>query len=59
MPHSTPFDPVEAEAMSCLEQGTQKLEENNLQGAKDLYKRSVEIKRSSILRSRCHVLSPQ
>ena len=33
--------------MSCLEQGTQKLEENDLHGAKDLYKRSVEIKRNA------------
>lgn len=33
--------------MKCLEQGTQKLEENDLQGAKQLYKRSVEIKRNA------------
>ncbi|KIM56493.1 hypothetical protein SCLCIDRAFT_29537 [Scleroderma citrinum Foug A] len=46
-PHSTPSDPAEAEAMKCLEQGTQKLEENDLQGAKQLYKRSVEIKRNA------------
>ncbi|KAL4063143.1 hypothetical protein J3A83DRAFT_4362706 [Scleroderma citrinum] len=46
-PHSTPSDPAEAEAMKCLEQGTQKLEENDLHGAKQLYKRSVEIKRNA------------
>ncbi|KAI6125404.1 hypothetical protein EDD16DRAFT_457334 [Pisolithus croceorrhizus] len=33
--------------MRCLEQGTQKLEENDLQGAKELYRRSVEIKRNA------------
>ncbi|KAL4072988.1 hypothetical protein V8B97DRAFT_1916900 [Scleroderma yunnanense] len=33
--------------MKCLEQGTQKLEENDLHGAKQLYKRSVEIKRNA------------
>lgn len=33
--------------MQCLEQGTQKLEEGDVQGAKELYKRSVEIKRNA------------
>lgn len=33
--------------MSCLEQGTQKLEEGDVQSAKTLYQRSVEIKRSA------------
>ncbi|KAG9312948.1 hypothetical protein JVU11DRAFT_6383 [Chiua virens] len=46
-PHSTPTDPAEVEAMQCLEQGTQKLEEGDVQAAKELYKRSVEIKRNA------------
>jgi len=46
-PHSTATDPAEVEAMQCLEQGTQKLEEGDIQGAKELYKRSVEIKRTA------------
>ena len=33
--------------MTCLEQGTQKLEEGDVEGAKALYKRSVEIKRDA------------
>ncbi|KAG8220907.1 hypothetical protein J3R82DRAFT_2407, partial [Butyriboletus roseoflavus] len=46
-PYSTASDPAEVEAMQCLEQGTQKLEEGDVQGAKELYKRSVEIKRNA------------
>jgi len=46
-PHSTPSDPAETEALLCLEQGTQKLEEGDVQGAKALYRRSVEIKRDA------------
>ncbi|KAH7890727.1 TPR-like protein [Phlebopus sp. FC_14] len=46
-PHSSASDPAEVEAMQCLEQGTQKLEEGDVQGAKGLYKRSVEIKRNA------------
>ncbi|THH19448.1 hypothetical protein EW146_g1721 [Bondarzewia mesenterica] len=46
-PHSTASDPAEVEALQCLEQGTQKLEEGDVQGAKELYKRSVEIKRNA------------
>ncbi|KAF8492494.1 hypothetical protein JB92DRAFT_3085001 [Gautieria morchelliformis] len=46
-PHSVASDPAEAEALSCLEQGTQKLEEGDVQSAKALYQRSVEIKRSA------------
>ncbi|KAI6044274.1 hypothetical protein EDC04DRAFT_2890065 [Pisolithus marmoratus] len=46
-PHSTASDPADIEAMRCLEQGTQKLEENDLQGAKELYRRSVQIKRNA------------
>ncbi|KAF8972653.1 hypothetical protein BDZ97DRAFT_848788 [Flammula alnicola] len=46
-PHSTASDPAEAEALRCLEQGTLKLEEGDVQGAKSLYQRSNEIKRSA------------
>ncbi|TDL23669.1 TPR-like protein [Rickenella mellea] len=46
-PHSTHTDPAETEALSCLEQGTQKLEEGDVAGAKALYKRSVQIKRDA------------
>ncbi|KAF8582731.1 TPR-like protein, partial [Ramaria rubella] len=46
-PHSVAIDPGEAEALACLEQGTQKLEEGDVQSAKTLYRRSVEIKRSA------------
>ncbi|OCH91272.1 TPR-like protein [Obba rivulosa] len=44
-PYSTSADPAEVEANKVLAEGTQKLEDGDLQGAKDLYKRSVEIKR--------------
>lgn len=33
-PHSTASDPAEVEALQCLEQGTQKLEEGDVQAAK-------------------------
>ncbi|KDQ61585.1 hypothetical protein JAAARDRAFT_31044 [Jaapia argillacea MUCL 33604] len=46
-PHSTATDPAESEALRCLEQGTQKLEEGDVQGAKELYKRSIDIKRNA------------
>ncbi|PSR90599.1 hypothetical protein PHLCEN_2v4892 [Hermanssonia centrifuga] len=46
-PHSTASDPAEVEALQCLEQGTQKLEEGDVQAAKALYQRSVHIKRSA------------
>lgn len=46
-PHSTAVDPAETEALRCLEQGTQKLEEGDVEGAKALYRRSVEIKRDA------------
>ncbi|PPQ66653.1 hypothetical protein CVT26_009407 [Gymnopilus dilepis] len=46
-PQSSATDPAEAEALRCLEQGTAKLEEGDVQGAKSLYKRSVEIKRNA------------
>lgn len=34
MPHSTASDPAEVEALNCLEQGTSKLEEGDVQSAK-------------------------
>ncbi|KAJ7636056.1 hypothetical protein DFH06DRAFT_1002960, partial [Mycena polygramma] len=46
-PHSTTSDPAEAEALRCLEMGTTKLEEGDVAAAKDLYKRSVEIRRNA------------
>jgi hypothetical protein len=46
-PHSTATDPAEIEALQCLEHGTQKLEEGDVEAAKRLYKRSVEIKRNA------------
>ena len=46
-PHSIASDPAEEEALLCLEQGTQKLEEGDVEGAKNLYQRSVDIKRNA------------
>ncbi len=46
-PHSIASDPAEEEALLCLEQGTQKLEEGDVEGAKFLYQRSVDIKRNA------------
>ncbi|KAG5721334.1 hypothetical protein E4T56_gene12987 [Termitomyces sp. T112] len=46
-PHSTASDPAEAEALRCLELGTAKLEEGDVQGAKLLYQRSAEISRNA------------
>jgi TPR repeat protein len=46
-PHSSASDPAEAEAARCLEQGTAKLEEGDVQAAKGLYKRSAEIKKNA------------
>ncbi|KAG6919000.1 hypothetical protein DXG01_010239 [Tephrocybe rancida] len=46
-PHSTASDPAEVEALHCLEQGTAKLEEGDVQGAKLLYQRSAEINRNA------------
>lgn len=46
-PHSTASDPAETEAIRCLEQGTAKLEEGDVQGAKELYKRSANIKKNA------------
>ncbi|KAJ7173792.1 TPR-like protein [Mycena filopes] len=46
-PHSTAADPAEAEALKCLEDGTSKLEEGDVLAARDLYKRSVEIRRNA------------
>jgi len=46
-PHSIASDPAEEEALHCLEQGTQKLEDGDVEGAKFLYQRSVDIKRNA------------
>lgn len=46
-PHSTAADPAETEAVQCLEKGTQKLEEGDVHGAKELYKRSAEMRRDA------------
>ncbi|KZT27757.1 TPR-like protein, partial [Neolentinus lepideus HHB14362 ss-1] len=46
-PHSTATDPAEVEALRCLEQGTQKLEEGDVQAAKHLYQRSIQIKKNA------------
>ncbi|KAJ7355563.1 TPR-like protein [Mycena albidolilacea] len=46
-PHSTAADPAEVEALRCLEMGTQKLEEGDVVAAKNLYTRSVEIRRNA------------
>ena len=43
----TTTDPAEVEALQCLEEGTQKLEEGDVQGAKEQYRRSAEIKRTA------------
>ncbi|KAH9917318.1 uncharacterized protein B0H18DRAFT_1034900 [Fomitopsis serialis] len=44
---STTVDPAEVESLQCLEEGTQKLEEGDVQAAKALYQRSVDIKRTA------------
>ncbi|KAJ7281889.1 hypothetical protein C8J57DRAFT_1298806 [Mycena rebaudengoi] len=46
-PHSTASDPAEVEALRCLELGTSKLEEGDVNSAKAMYKRSAEIKRNA------------
>ncbi|KAI0703221.1 hypothetical protein C8Q76DRAFT_754206 [Earliella scabrosa] len=46
-PNSSAVNPAEGEAMQCLEEGTQKLEEGDVQAAKALYQRSVDIKRTA------------
>lgn len=46
-PHSTASDPAEWEALRCLEQGTAKLEEGDVEAARSFYERSVEIKRTA------------
>ncbi|KAH9930500.1 uncharacterized protein BXZ73DRAFT_47643, partial [Epithele typhae] len=43
---SSAVNPAESEAMQCLEEGTQKLEEGDVQAAKELYRRSVDIKKT-------------
>jgi len=44
---STAHDPAESEALKALEEGTQKLEDGDVEGAMKLYQRSVDIKRSA------------
>ncbi|KAI0777334.1 hypothetical protein BD413DRAFT_609713 [Trametes elegans] len=44
---SSAVNPAEVDAMHCLEEGTQKLEEGDVQAAKELYKRSVDMKRTA------------
>ncbi|KZP01885.1 TPR-like protein [Calocera viscosa TUFC12733] len=46
---STPsfIDPTDAEAIKALEEGTQKLEEGDLEGATQCYERSVQIRRTA------------
>ncbi|KAI0788800.1 hypothetical protein C8Q75DRAFT_767991 [Abortiporus biennis] len=46
-PYSSTSDPAEVEALNCLEQGTHKLEEGDVKAAKELYQRSVNIKRTA------------
>jgi len=46
-PQSSTSDPAETEALQCLEKGTAKLEEGDVQGAKEFYRRSTEIKRTA------------
>ncbi|KAF9045709.1 TPR-like protein [Hymenopellis radicata] len=46
-PHSTAADPAQAELNRCIEQGTQKLEEGDLEGAKALYRRGADVKRDA------------
>ncbi|KAJ7918752.1 hypothetical protein B0H13DRAFT_2434475 [Mycena leptocephala] len=46
-PQSSAADPAEIEALRCLEMGTLKLEEGDVEAAKDHYRRSVEIRRNA------------
>ena len=46
-PYSTASDPAEVQANQCLDRGTQKLEEGDIEAAKVLYKRSVEINKTA------------
>ncbi|CCO28417.1 hypothetical protein BN14_02412 [Rhizoctonia solani AG-1 IB] len=43
-PTSSTHDPAEMEALEALEAGTQKLEEGDVEGARTLYQRSVDLK---------------
>ncbi|ELU43640.1 TPR_2 domain-containing protein [Rhizoctonia solani AG-1 IA] len=43
-PTSSTHDPAEMEALEALEAGTQKLEEGDVEGARALYQRSVDLK---------------
>ncbi|KAF8920701.1 hypothetical protein CPB85DRAFT_1272536 [Mucidula mucida] len=46
-PYSTATDPAQTELNRCIELGTQKLEEGDLEGAKALYQRGAEVKRDA------------
>ncbi|KAG9043910.1 hypothetical protein FS837_008987 [Tulasnella sp. UAMH 9824] len=43
---SSTTDPATTDSLKALEEGTQKLEEGDVEGAKTLYKRSLEIKKT-------------
>ncbi|KAG8718449.1 hypothetical protein FRC08_005255 [Ceratobasidium sp. 394] len=43
-PNSSTRDPAEMEALLTLEEGTRKLEEGDVEGARALYQRSVDVK---------------
>ncbi|KAG8946114.1 hypothetical protein FRC04_012092 [Tulasnella sp. 424] len=43
---SSPTDPAATDSLKALEEGTQKLEEGDVEGAKASYKRSLEIKKT-------------
>jgi tetratricopeptide (TPR) repeat protein len=43
-PTSSTHDPAEMEALLALEEGTRKLEEGDVEGARVLYQRSVDVK---------------
>ncbi|KAJ7453977.1 hypothetical protein B0H11DRAFT_266226 [Mycena galericulata] len=46
-PHSTASDPAEVEALRCMELGNSSLEQGDVSAAKELYKRSAEIRRNA------------
>ncbi|KAG9124621.1 hypothetical protein FRC07_010917 [Ceratobasidium sp. 392] len=46
-PNSSTRDPAEMEALLTLEEGTRKLEEGDVEGARVLYQRSVDVRRNA------------
>ncbi|KAG8881573.1 hypothetical protein FRB97_009407 [Tulasnella sp. 331] len=44
---SSTSDPAQTEALKALEEGTQKLEDGDIEGAKASYKRSLDVQRSA------------